>query len=481
METTHFNSVSKNMAQSFVEMYRSVRKSALRITLPYLLAGAAWIILSDRLLAWIVNDPQDLTALQTFKGWLFVLLSAVLIYGIAFRHIKTLSESEQWLKSSLHALSESERRMHTLLGNLPGMAYRCRNDVPWPMEFVSAGARELTGYEPVELAGQSATVRYSEIVFAADQAHVKYEVDLALKAGRAYELNYRIIRKDGQIRWVWEKGCSVGDSPNDTTVLEGFVIDITERVYAEEQVREAQRLKTVGQAAASILHDLKNPMQVILGSAEFLAEDPADPEERRELVNSIQNQVGWMLSMSRELLEYVRGEISLHTEDCDLHQECVALVNTYGDTFRADGVDLSLTISVGTETPVSVKVDRVKIARALMNLLSNAKEAMPNGGQIVLSLHANDVEVRLDVRDNGPGIPTDLHDTLFEPFVTHGKSKGTGLGLAITRAIIDEHSGSITFESNRASGTCFTIRLPRQSQVEHDESSERADLTLSVD
>ncbi len=131
---------------------------------------------------------------------------------------------------------DSRRMLATLLDNLPGMAYRCRNDPDWTMEFVSGGCRELTGYAPEYLLGNR-TVSYGALVHPDDQQRIFEAVQAALARREAFEYTYRIRRADGQWRWVWERGRGVSRADGTLEALEGFITDITDRVRAEEALQ----------------------------------------------------------------------------------------------------------------------------------------------------------------------------------------------------------------------------------------------------
>jgi PAS domain S-box-containing protein len=135
------------------------------------------------------------------------------------------------------ALRQSQRTLLTLMSNLPGMAYRCRNEPDWPMEFVSEGSVALTGYEPHDLI-ESQTVAYGELIHPDDRDAVWDGVQAAIRENKPFELVYRIICANGEENWVWEKGRKVFSPGGEQPVLEGFITDITERVRAEEALRQ---------------------------------------------------------------------------------------------------------------------------------------------------------------------------------------------------------------------------------------------------
>jgi len=137
------------------------------------------------------------------------------------------------LKKTEGELKESQRRLLTLMGNLPGIAYRCRNDINWTMLYISNGCYELTGYEPFELV-KNRILSYGDIIVEADRQYVQDEIQTAIEESRAFAIEYRIRGKNKNIRWVWEKGQSIFDKKNNLMALEGFITDITARKQTEE-------------------------------------------------------------------------------------------------------------------------------------------------------------------------------------------------------------------------------------------------------
>lgn len=138
------------------------------------------------------------------------------------------------------ALGESQRALLTLLSNLPGMAYRCRNNASWTMEFVSEGATELTGYAPEDLI-ENRVAAFAELIHPEDRQGVWDEVQRAISEDRSFRLQYRIRTATGQEKWVWEQGRQVNFTDGQSPVLEGFITDITERKRAHEALRESER------------------------------------------------------------------------------------------------------------------------------------------------------------------------------------------------------------------------------------------------
>jgi PAS domain S-box-containing protein len=158
-------------------------------------------------------------------------------------------------KRSEQALRESQRKLFTLLGNLPGMAYRCANDEHWTMEFVSEGCFQLTGYYPADLVANR-TVTYKEIMNPADRDGVRRTVEEALARRGSFEMAYRIRTANGEQRWVWERGRGVFSAQDELLALEGFISDISERRKAEEALRQSEeRYRLALEATQEIMYD----------------------------------------------------------------------------------------------------------------------------------------------------------------------------------------------------------------------------------
>jgi diguanylate cyclase (GGDEF)-like protein/PAS domain S-box-containing protein len=150
-------------------------------------------------------------------------------------------------------LGESYRTLTTLMANLPGLVYRCRNDKDWSMEFISEGCRRLTGYAPDDFVKRRA-ITYGELIHANDRESVWSEVQAALKQNRSFQLVYRITAADGKMKWVWEQGRGVFSPQGELLALEGFITDITERKRADEALLKSEsRLRSIVQTALNVI------------------------------------------------------------------------------------------------------------------------------------------------------------------------------------------------------------------------------------
>lgn len=151
--------------------------------------------------------------------------------------VAVVRDSTQSMQTN-EALRESQRRLLTLLSNLPGMAYRCRNDKQWTMEFVSEGVEELTGYTWLELTSNEPC--YGDLIHSDDEGMVWEEVQNAVKRHQPFQLMYRIMTRSGELRWVWEQGRGVFDDSGTLLAVEGFIFDITAHKFAEDKLAESE-------------------------------------------------------------------------------------------------------------------------------------------------------------------------------------------------------------------------------------------------
>ncbi|HTE56646.1 MAG TPA: GAF domain-containing protein [Kofleriaceae bacterium] len=219
--------------------------------------------------------------------------------------------------------------------------------------------------------------------------------------------------------------------------------------------RENQnRLASIGQMLASVLHDLKTPMTIISGYAQLMAQ-MQDARQREQYVDQILRQFDLMSGMTREVLAFARGETNVLLRKVYLHRFLDEVMTQLEHALAGRNIALGLDAAY---TGVAY-FDEQAMLRLVHNLARNAAEAMPRGGEFRISTQADGERLILEFADSGPGIPPELEGRLFELFAT-AKPGGTGLGLAICKKIVDEHGGDISCESVPGQGTTFRVALP---------------------
>lgn len=222
---------------------------------------------------------------------------------------------------------------------------------------------------------------------------------------------------------------------------------------AREELIRRERISTIGQLSSSIVHDLRNPLASIYGGAEMMMDGDLSPDQLQRLAGNIYRSSRVINEMLRELADVSRGRIS-PPETCRLSEVVGAAVDILSPAAAEHGVTIRVSVDESFELPL----ERARMERVFLNLISNAIEAMPAGGQVSISaVHKSD-GLHIEVRDTGPGIPESVRARLFQPFVTSGKN-GLGLGLALSRQTLLDHGGDLWAESN-GTGAHFHIRLP---------------------
>lgn len=229
------------------------------------------------------------------------------------------------------------------------------------------------------------------------------------------------------------------------------------RQYVRELLR-AERMALVGRFAASIVHDLKNPLAIISFAAEMACAPDASPEARRTALDRISKQVDRITHLVNDILEFTRGQpAALELAPTNYADFVQPLVRELQEEVSRKAVVLEY---ANPPPAIRLLLNPARLTRVFHNLIDNAAEAMPEGGRITLRFQQTDQAVVTEVEDTGPGIAPEVADRLFEAFVSHGKAHGTGLGLAITKRIVEEHGGSISARNRPGGGAVFSFSLP---------------------
>ncbi len=560
-----------------------------RVALAYMVFGGFWILVAHLIISPRLGDSITHISFEVFVGLTFVVLTGSVLYAL--------------LRRGVVVLGESERVLATLMRNLPGIAYRRRNEPQWTMIFLSDGCRVLTGYLPGELIDNH-KVAYADLILPPDRERVWEEVQKAVSAERPFELVYRIGTADGDEKWVWERGVAVR-TPDGEVVMEGFIADITERRRAEQvnkllatavehagegiivtdkdgtilyanpaferitgysrqevvglnprilksgehdesfyrqmwetigrgevwnsrlinrkkdgtlyeerqtispvrdaegetvnyvaikrdvteivaletQLRQSQKMEAVGKLAGGIAHDFNNLLMAIMGHAELLALQLASDSAQRQDVEEIKKACMRAAALTRQLLTFSRRQV-VRPRLLDVN----AIVSDMKTMLeRLIGSDIELITRLDPDLDL-VRADASQIEQVIMNLAVNSRDAMANGGELVIEMRNEHVDedhpatlagveqgsyVLMSVSDTGIGIRKSIQSRVFEPFFsTKGEEQGTGLGLSTVYGIVKDGGGHICLTSAPGRGTTFDIYLP-QAGIERDSEDEK--------
>ena len=229
------------------------------------------------------------------------------------------------------------------------------------------------------------------------------------------------------------------------------------RQHVQELLR-AERLALVGKFAGAIVHDIRNPLNLISVSAELACQQITSPEVREMARARILKQVDRISTLIGEILDFTKGnDTDLALLRTDFSKLFPIFLDELKPRLEHTGVKV---VFESQPPPVQLAADPDRLERAFQNLLHNAIDAMSEGGKIFLRFSVADGKVLTEIEDTGPGIPEELMDRLFQPFATHGKAAGTGLGLSICKRIVEAHGGQVSHIARPGRGATFVVELP---------------------
>lgn len=488
------------------------------------------------------------------------------------------------------ALRESENRLATLIGNLPGMAYRhhIESDDCWPMDYISSGCEELTGYPDLCRPGRG-TDFFEKVVHPEDRGEIRRIIKAALARREPFRLTYRIVSAGGAIKWVWEQGVGIYSNTGEVMQVEGFVTDITAFKQAEEALSKSRQLfadlvinslmgiaiiqdgrivfqnpeqkrifgnlpdnfhildcanvhpedmdkarsflqtamdgyqeplepdfrilpytpegldgkfkwvhcraarieyqgrkslllnmldvtrarefehflsiqdkmSSLGRVAAGIAHEIRNPLSGInlhLGVAERALRDRGAPPPIQESLKQIKEASQSIETIIRRVMDFAKPGLP-RFRSIDINNPVQQALGLCAVSLRKSDVRLEVDLS---PEPLPCNADSNLIQRVVLNLVTNAAEAMQNtaGDKTirVVSMQKEGYAV-VHVADSGPGVPETIGDRVFDPFFTT-KNDGTGIGLSLSRRIVMDHRGTLGLARSALGGADFVLSLP---------------------
>jgi len=229
------------------------------------------------------------------------------------------------------------------------------------------------------------------------------------------------------------------------------IIDLTERNKMEQRLQQAERLAAMGETAAMVGHDLRNPLQGIAGALHLLKQEPLTANEREEILQVVEKSLAYADSIVRDLTDYsARIQLSLSTATPS---------SIIGEAMRAVKIPPNVEVQNSSEDRPTFRCDVRRLRRVFVNLIENALDASPQGGKLRINSRQVDGTVEMIISDTGSGMAEKVATNLWKPFHTT-KAKGLGLGLSICKRIVDAHGGVISVESKAGEGTTVTTRLP---------------------
>ncbi len=450
-EVVYANDAFCALAGRALEALRAARRPVLRA--PILDARG-----DDR--TWVV--PVGRARIERADGALLPVRVDAIPIGAAAGdvHLCTVRPAAELGVSALDRRLDDER-MRELLANLPGGVYRCTYDRRWRTVFLSERFADICGHpseEFLEPYGRS----FLEVVEPEDVPIIKDAVRAAIKARAPYEVEFRVIRPDGEPRWVLDRGLPLADPDGKVRWLEGAMFDVTARKVAEASASARRQFLTV------MSHEMRTPLNAIIGLTSLLLDSALGPRER-DFIETIRLSGDALLDVVDDILDFSR----IDAGRVELVEAPFAIGDVIDEVWSiaapaAAGKPVALLHRIDEALPSRVRGDGARLRQVLVNLVGNAIKFTADGAVDLVAERVEQSEgqvtVAFSVRDTGIGVSPARQAQLFEAFEQADASTtrvhgGTGLGLAICKRLVALMGGTLSLESAPGAGSTFGVRV----------------------
>ena len=369
-------------------------------------------------------------------------------------------------KEAERKLQDAEQRYRSLVEQAPAVVYIQEIGSPNSAMYMSPQIETLTGYSPEEC--KNLDLRWS-MVHPDDRERIQLEDRRTGEPGEVFTTEYRVLHRNGRIKWVRNESVLIEDMTSGTRYWQGFMLDITERKKAEEEIKEAnRRLEELAvlkaDFTAMVAHELETPLAVIRGYAEILATGALEPAEQSRVLDKIREET----EVLNTLVGDVRAVATVEQEDFTVQLQPVQ-VRALLDTAVQCSAPLLGNHRLVTENSADdeqVWADSKRIRQVLCNLMANAAKYSPDSAPIELRAKPGKTpgRVQIEVADRGPGVHPDDVSRIFEKFGrgrdrSGQKVAGVGLGLYLSRRIMRAHGSDLTLSLTSDSGSVFSFEL----------------------
>lgn len=405
----------------------------------------------------------------------FVLTLLFLVSGILTFLFYSLQSKKYNLYLSREKIRETTKEnarisemIQSVFNNAQGVIYRCDPNENWTMRYINHQVEKLTGF-PADDFIEDKVRSYASVIHPEDVDYVDHVVGVGVENKVSFDMDYRIVTKEGEIRHVHERGVPLFDEQGNCHALDGFIVDISEKRELEEQLEQEKvkslqnaKLATLGEMAAGIAHEINNPLSIISNSIELMIKKEQKAEVDNKSIKKITKSVERMSKIVKGLKKFSR-----RTDEVVREESSLQLLVT-------ECIDLTIVKSNQKEVPillepfddVTVICDDIQTEQVLINLINNAIDACSENDDKWVKIIVEECDsqtIDLIVVDAGKGINKDNVKQMFNPFfTTKAQSLGTGLGLSISKNIANEQGGDLVYKE-RDGNTAFVFSIPKAS------------------
>jgi len=374
--------------------------------------------------------------------------------SILFSDVSLVKRREEELRSALDRLAIAHKAagMGTWDWNIN------TDEVTWSEEVSRIHGLAADGFDGT-LQGWLRTIHPDDL------SRVQARVQDALIEKGEYYVEFRVLWPNGEVRWVSGQGRVVTDAGGAPERIVGIAMDITRRRAEEEALRRTEKLAATGRLAATIAHEINNPLEAVTNLLYLINRDQSIQGDSRKMLDMAEEQLGRINHIAKQTLGFYRERST--AEPVDVVQTVEELLAIFKP--RLGGKHIQLVREYQSVAPLQAFTGELR--QIISNLVTNAIDASAFAGKIIVRVRdvAGQKEgVRIEVEDFGTGIQPGHQEKIFEPFFTTKSDVGTGLGLWVTKQIVEKHGGLIEFRSTTEtgrSGTCFSVFLPRTSDL----------------
>ena len=371
--------------------------------------------------------------------------------GMYFRDITARREAEQ-------ALRKAEDRLRLVTESTEIGLWYC--DLPFDVLVWSDKTKEHFWFPP------DATITidaFYERLHPEDRERTRRAIETSINQRTGYDIDYRTVSPTGQVKWVRAIGRAFYNDEGQPIRFDGVTVDMTERKLAEDALRRSEKLAAAGRLSATIAHEINNPLAAVTNLL-YLARNSRNIEDIHAAIDTADQELKRVAHITKQTLGFYKDTGT--PSPLNIAEVVEQVVSIYTRRIEARGIAVE---NQFFDKGIEVVANSGELRQVISNLISNAVDAMPDGGHLVLRVSATPSAVRVTVADNGVGIERAVSKRIFEPFHTTKTDVGTGLGLWVSRQLVEKHGGCIRFRSSTRpghTGTTFSFTVPRSAELQ---------------